>query len=201
MVANKKQKVVAGKTDLLKLIKNNATNSSKDKDSLEEKMSKFIRGEMTLAQVQGISMEQAYAMAEMGYQLFLQGKYKEAQTIFDGLIVLNPYDGYFHSVSGSIWARLGQDDKAINEYSIAINLSPKDSQVLVNRAELLLRKGQFEDALNDLKKAIDLNPEGNNSAVARARALVAATVSLIQEMLKNKQEKSPKAASKSKVKK
>lgn len=190
MVTEKSSKALASTKDLLKLITSNtavAAKNGKTETVTPENIAKFIRGEMTWAQVQGIGIKQAYDMAEMGYQLFLQGRNSDAQKIFEGLIVLNPYDGYFHSVLGSIFARSGQADKAVQEYSIAINLDPKDPQVLVNRAELELGKGLFEDALNDLKAAIALDPDGQNSAVIRAKALASATVSMITEILKSKQ--------------
>jgi Flp pilus assembly protein TadD len=190
MVTKKSAKSFGSTKDFLKVITSNAAVASKNGKTetvTPESIAKFIRGEMTWAQVQGISMKQTYDLAEMGYQLFLQGRNSEAQKIFEGLIVLNPYDGYFHSVLGSIFARSGQADKAVQEYSIAINLDPKDPQVLVNRAELNLQKGQFEDALNDLKAAIALDPNGKHSAVIRAKALASATVSMIAEILKSKQ--------------
>ncbi len=190
MVSEKSSKSPGSTKDFLKVITNNgieAAKNGKTETVTPDNIAKFIRGEMTWAQVQGISMEQTYSLAEMGYQLFLQGKNSEAKKIFQGLIVLNPYDAYFHSVLGSILARSGEFDKAIQEYSIAINLEPKDPQVLVNRAELILKKGQFEDALADLKLAIGLDPKGSNPAVIRAKALAAATLSLIEEILKSKQ--------------
>ncbi len=190
MVTEKNPKSPGSTKDFLKVITSNtavATSSGETETVTPENIAKFIRGEMTWAQVQGIGMKQAYDLAEIGYQLFLQGKNSDAQKIFEGLIVLNPYDGYFHSVLGSIFARSGESDKAVREYSIAINLDPKDPQALVNRAELELQKGQFEDALNDLKAAIALDHDGQNPAVIRARALASATVSMITEILKSKQ--------------
>ena len=190
MVTEKSQDSTRSTKDFLKVITSNPAATLKNgkiETVTPDNIAKFIRGEMTWAQVQGISMEQTYGLAEIGYQLFLQGKYDEAKKIFEGLIVLNPYDGYFHSVLGSILARSGEPDKAIQEYAIAINLEPKDLQVLVNRAELILKKVQFEDALSDLKKAIAMDPDGLHPAVIRAKALGAATVSLIEEMLKSKQ--------------
>ena len=190
MVTEKNPKSPGSTKDFLKVITSNtavATSSGETETVTPENIAKFIRGEMTWAQVQGIGMKQAYDLAEIGYQLFLQGKNSDAQKIFEGLIVLYPYDGYFHSVLGSIFARSGESDKAVREYSIAINLDPKDPQALVNRAELELQKGQFEDALNDLKAAIALDHDGQNPAVIRARALASATVSMITEILKSKQ--------------
>jgi Flp pilus assembly protein TadD len=191
MVAEKGRKATNASQDFLKVIKSNGANVSykdgKAQVVTQENIAKFVRGEMTWAQVQGVSMEQAYAFAELGYNLFMQGRYEDARKIFDGLVVLNPYDGYFHSVLGSIFARQNKVEDAFREYSIAVNLEPRDPQVFVNRAELLLKKGKFEEALGDLKQAVLLDPEGNNPAVTRARALAAATLGLINEILKSKQ--------------
>lgn len=153
----------------------------------QDNIAKFIKGEITLAQLQGITLEQAYSMADIGYKLFLQGKYKDAIIIFDGLVALNPYDGYFHSVLGSIYARINEEDKAIREFSVSANLSPHDPQVLVNLGELLLNKGQFEEALTSLKKAVALDSAGANPAVVRAKALITATVALVKELLAKKE--------------
>lgn len=151
-----------------------------------ENLEKFILGEMTWAQVQGVSMEQCYAFAEFGYNLFEQGKYEEAQKVFEGLVVLNPYDAYFHAVLGSIFARQNRADEAIKEFSVAAQIDPTNAQVLVNRAELYLRKGQFEGAMGDLQKAIAIDPKSEEPAVGRARTLAAATAGLIEEILKSK---------------
>ncbi|MDA0713112.1 MAG: tetratricopeptide repeat protein [bacterium] len=182
------------KTEALKLIKSAAQPKSPitkidPAEVTEANIAKFIRGEITLAQLQGITLDQAYAMAEIGYKLFLQGKYKDAIIIFDGLVALNPYDGYFHSVLGSIYARTNEEDKAIREFSVSANLSPHDPQVLVNLGELLLNKGQFEEALLSLKKAVALDSTGTNPAVARAKALITATVALVKELLEKKEAK------------
>lgn len=160
-----------------------------------ENMNRFVRGELTWAQVTGVSMEQAYAMAELGYNLFNQGKFEDARKIFEGLIVLNPFDGYFHAMLGAVFARQNKPEEALRAFNIAAGLEPKDSQVFVNRAEIYLRTGKFEEALSDLRQAIEIDPEGNNPAVIRARAMAAATVQLIQEIVKNKLASTPAEAS------
>ena len=71
-------------------------------------------------------MDQAYAFAEL-YQLFEQGRYDESQQIFEGLVIANPYDGYFHSVLGSIYARKDMHEEAV-EYTIASELDDEDLQ-------------------------------------------------------------------------
>lgn len=155
---------------------------------IPENIDKFIRGELTWAQVQGLSMEHCYAFAEIGYNLFEQGKYDDAQKVFEGLVFLNPYDPYFHAVLGSIFARQNKDDDGLHELTLAVELDPSQPQVLVNRAELYLRKGQFEQAMNDLKTAVSLDSTGNSQAATRAKALAAATAQLISDVLKKQQE-------------
>ena len=152
-----------------------------------EKLEQWIKGEITWAQVEGITMDQAYAFAELGYQLFEQGRYEDAQQIFEGLVIANPYDGYFHSVLGSIYARKDMHEEAVVEYTIALELDDEDLQSYVNRAELLLQHGEFEFAMEDLKEAIQLDPESEDPAGIRARALAAATAGLIEQVLKEKE--------------
>lgn len=144
-----------------------------------EHVEKFIMGEATLGQLYGISIEEAYSVAELGYTLMEQGRLKEAQTVFQGLIISNPYDAYFHTALGSIYQKLGIVDGAIEEYSISLGLDPAIVEAYVNRGELLIQVGYFEQAAKDFKAAIDLDPDGRNPAVNRARALASATAAAL----------------------
>lgn len=144
-----------------------------------DRVEAFIMGEATLGQLYGITIEEAYSVAELGYTLFEQGRVKEAQTVFQGLIISNPYDGYFHGVLGSIYQKQGLSDGAIEEYSIAIGLDPASVESYVNRGELLMQKGNFEQAAADFKKAIEMDPDGSNPSVNRARALASVTAAAL----------------------
>lgn len=152
----------------------------------EENVKKFVLGEITWAQLQGMSMEEAYAFAELAYTLFEQGKYNDAQTIFEGLVISNPYDAYFHAMLGAIYARKDMQEEAAEEYSIAIELDSENISAFVNRAEILLQHGEFEIAMDDLQKAIKLDPKGEDPAGLRARALAGATAAIIEEILQQK---------------
>ncbi|MFZ9890149.1 MAG: tetratricopeptide repeat protein, partial [Myxococcota bacterium] len=176
--------------DLLQMVNSGAVET----EWIEERQSpfnadnfkKFVLGEMTWAQLQGMSMEEAYAFAEIAYKLFEQGKYAAAQTIFEGLVISNPYDGYFHAMLGAIYARKDMHEEAAEEYSIAIELDAENISAYVNRAEILLQHGEFEIAMEDLKAAIKLDPKGEDPSGLRARALAAATAALIEEVLQQK---------------
>jgi type III secretion system low calcium response chaperone LcrH/SycD len=153
----------------------------------EENFKKFLFGKITWAQLEGMTMEQAYAIAEFGYTMYQQGRYKDARTLFEGLVIGNPYDPYFHAMLGAIYTKLDMHEEAAQEFSIAIELDPEDINSYVNRGELLLQHGEFEFAMEDLKAAIDLDPEGKNPASLRARALAAATAAAIKELIERKE--------------
>lgn len=153
----------------------------------EENFKKFLFGKITWAQLEGMTMEQAYSIAEFGYTMYQQGRYKDARTLFEGLVIGNPYDPYFHAMLGAIYTKLDMHEEAAQEFSIAIELDPEDINSYVNRGELLLQHGEFEYAMEDLKAAIDLDPEGKNPASLRARALAAATAAVIKELIERKE--------------
>lgn len=146
----------------------------------EENAAKWLFGEITWGQLNGITMEEAYAMAELGYMQFEQGRYNDAQAIFEGLIITNPYDAYFHSMLGAIYARKDMQEEAAEEYTIAIELDPENIAAYVNRAEILLQHGEFEIAMDDLKNAIKLDQKGEDPSGIRARALAGATAAIIE---------------------
>ncbi len=152
----------------------------------QENLTKFVLGQITWAELTGLTMQDAYSFAEVAYNLFEQGKYDQAQTIVEGLVISNPYDGYFHSLLGSIYGRKGMHEEAQEEYSIAIELDDKNLAAHVNRAEILLQSGEIIKALEDLKRAVELDPKGEKPFGIRARALAQATASVLDEALREK---------------
>jgi tetratricopeptide (TPR) repeat protein len=177
--------------DLLKMVEDGEVEvediEDRDTPFTQDNFKKFVLGEMTWSQLQGMTMEEAYAFAEMAFTLFEQGKYDDAQTIFEGLVISNPYDAYFHAMLGAIYARKDMQEEAAEEYSIAIELDPENISAYVNRAEILLQHGEFEIAMEDLRAAIKLDPEGEDPAGLRARALAGATAAIIEEILVEKE--------------
>ena len=158
----------------------------------QENLEKFLMGEITWGQLQGMTMEEAYAIAGFGYGLYQEGKFHDAQTIFEGLVLANPYDSYFHNVLGAVYQQLDKDEEAGQEYTLAIDLDKENLHAYVNRGELLLQNGDFDKALDDLQVAIELDPKGHDQASIRARALVEATANAIAALQKALKEQSKK---------
>ena len=147
---------------------------------------KFVTGEITWAQLEGMTIDEAYAMAEMGYTFLEQGRIDDAKTIIEGLVIGNPYDAYLHALLGTIYAREDNEEDAVEEFSIALGLDPENVDALVARGELFLRHGEFEDAMEDLNKAIELDPDNQHPSTLRARALAAATASAFKAAMETR---------------
>ncbi len=156
---------------------------------------KFMMGEITWAELQGITVGEAYNIAEYGYALYQEGRFHDARTVFEGLVICNPYDSYFHNMLGATYQQLDMKDEAVEQFSFAIEMDAENLHAYINRAELLLKNGEFERALTDLKRAVALDPEGKDPAGLRARALAVAAANAL-DALRDIMNDSQKAAGK-----
>lgn len=132
---------------------------------------RFIEGEITWAELQGLPPELIFQMAEYGYLQFKRGKLAEAETIFKGLSVLDHKRAYHHSILGAIYQRMDKLLDALGEYTVAIEMDPKNISSYVNRGEIYYRFGYLEEPLEDFEKAIALDPQGKDPWGNRARFL------------------------------
>lgn len=151
-----------------------------------ENFEKFRRGEITWGELQGLGLEEAYAIADLGYTIFEQGRYDDAQILFEGLVMANPHDPYFHTMLGAIYGKKEMKERAAEEYGVALSQDPKNINALVNRGELHLQQGKIDQALNDFRTAIELDPKSENPGTVRARALAAATAAIAVKVLAEK---------------
>jgi len=147
-----------------------------------ERFEKFLLGEMTWAELNGMTMDEAYNIAEYGYSLYQEGRYHDARDLFEALVFSNPYDAYFHSMLGAVYQQLDMKEEAAEEYTTAVELDGEQIHAYVNRGELLLQNGEFDRALSDLRRAIELDPDGKEEAGMRARALALATANALEEV-------------------
>ena len=161
-------------------------NKKEDTKISQERVEQFLKGEITLAELQGISVEQAYLFADIGYKLCKQGRYDEASTIFKGLVVLNPNDGYFHGCLASILARQDNLDEALECYDKSYKIDNKNGDVLVGRAEIYLKQGRFNEAMQDLHAVLKCESKEYKDAISRAHALAGATAKIIEDLMKKK---------------
>lgn len=150
------------------------------------KLKAFVRGEMTWAEVEGMTFEEAKAIAQVGCDLAAAGRYEEARILFEGLVEGNPKDSASRAALGTVYQKLGRLEEAIAEYSAALERDPANPVALVNRGELYLRRGNRQ-GFTDIANASEADPNGETSAGRRARALVKAIALAAVEKMKAEQ--------------
>ncbi|MCC7380447.1 MAG: tetratricopeptide repeat protein [Deltaproteobacteria bacterium] len=149
--------------------KANATIISHDPLRIEA----FLRGDLTLGELEGISKESQYQMAQVGHSLLREGKRDQAKKIFEGLQALDPYDAYFHATLGAIAQEEGDVEKAERLYTRSLEINPFSIPALAGRGEIRLIAGRFQDAITDLAAALKEDPEAKQPATKRVRGLLA----------------------------
>lgn len=133
----------------------------------------WARGELTWAEVEGVSARQARAIARVGCDLARGGRLEEARIVFEGLVSLNPRDGGCHAALGTVLQKLGDLPGARAAYEAALAVDAANPVALVNRGELRLRAGDG-GGREDLRRARDADPDGKTASGRRARALLVA---------------------------
>ena len=130
----------------------------------------FLEGRITLGDLEGITKQEQYQMAEVGYSYFSSGKMAEAKTVFDGLLALDPFDAYFHTVLGSIAQRAEDYDEAEARFTRALEINPYSATAMANRGEIRVMQGRLSEGAQDLINAVQADPQGVEPATVRAQA-------------------------------
>jgi tetratricopeptide (TPR) repeat protein len=125
-----------------------------------------------LLETVGISAEEFQAMGNMGAMFYEQGQFDKAQTIFEGMLELEPENDAVLSALGAVLTQQRQDDEALIHLNKAIELNDSEIASFVNRAEVRLRQSEFQSAVDDLTEAIRLDPHEKDAGANRARAMV-----------------------------
>lgn len=136
------------------------------------RLRRFVDGELSLAELQGVSEEALTKLAEIGYKLFNQGKLERARRIFEGLLALAPREPYFLLAMGAIAQRQERVEEAERWYSGVLASTPANVVALVNRAEARLALGKLKQAAVDLVAACRADPTAREPGTRRAQALL-----------------------------
>jgi type III secretion system low calcium response chaperone LcrH/SycD len=165
-MATKAPLVVAGKAALVK------EDPEKEIERAPgQAVQRWAKGEKTLMQLKGYSEDELYSIAQQGYTLFLNGKIKDAQTIFEGLTAVDPRNDYYYRALGVVYHRLGDAEKAIKQFTHAVTVAPKQPTAYVNRAEVHIARRDYEKALTDLDYAIRVAVDLSAPIARKALAL------------------------------
>lgn len=132
----------------------------------------------------GMSAEDFLSIGKMGAMFYEQGQLEKAQTIFEGMLELEPDNDQVLSALGAVLTQQRQDDEALVHLNKAITLNDKEIASFVSRAEVWLRRSDFEAAVSDLTEAIKLDPHEKDAGANRARAMVLGIHQMIETQKK-----------------
>ncbi len=132
---------------------------------------KWASGDVTLQELKGYSKDELYAISQHGYTLFLNGKVKDAQVIFEGLVAIDPRNDYYYRALGVVYHRQGDAERALRQFGHAITVAPRSASGYVNRAEVHIARRDFNKALIDLDKAVQVARDTRLPIARKALAL------------------------------
>src|SRR5687767_11235614 len=98
-----------------------------------DRLQDLADGKITLAELEGMTWEEAKAIAQVGCDLAALGRLEEAKVIFEGLVETNPKDSASRAALGTVYQRLHQNDDAMQAYDKALDQEPANPVALANR--------------------------------------------------------------------
>lgn len=87
----------------------------------------------------------------------LENRLKDAIELYTQLILVSP-NHYIYNHRGLVYFTLSEYDKAISDFTTAIQLEPRDTRVYTNRGLTYRMLKRYDDSLKDFNKSIHLNP-------------------------------------------
>jgi tetratricopeptide (TPR) repeat protein len=143
---------------------------------LQDRLAKLAQDwagrKVNLKQIIGLSPEELYAVANQGYTLFLQGKTEPARVVFEGLAAIDPRNAYYHRALGAIYWRLKEPQKAIKQFTYAIQAASREISSYINRAEVYVAQRQFKLARADLMYALENARSTDDALIRKAQAIL-----------------------------
>jgi predicted Zn-dependent protease len=144
------------------------------------KLAAFANDELTWAELEGMTPEQAASIAQTACDLAEVGQLDPARILLEGLVATNPRDAGARAALGTVYQKLGRPDEALEEYNGALRWDPKQVVALANRGELRLHRGDAGGG-EDLVSAVSADPAGSTAAGKRAQVLVKAIAAFARE--------------------
>jgi tetratricopeptide (TPR) repeat protein len=139
---------------------------------LNEIRSALQRGDLTLAQALGISVEEEAILAQQGYELMRDGRLLDAQRVFDGLATLNPQNSYYHTALGNIKKAMDLPEEAIPYLERAVESNPNDVSALLSLADTFLRQKAKAKALPRLLQILHVDVDKKSEQAREANNIL-----------------------------
>jgi len=135
---------------------------------------KFLRGEITVADLLGLDDDEIETIFLMGHYLYNFGKYQSALNVFSVLTLYKPFVSRYWRAAGAANQALKQYKEAVTAYDMALTTNTGDVISYTYRGESKISAGLPDEGVEDLKMAVEVGQSQPFYAqwVNRARTLL-----------------------------
>jgi tetratricopeptide (TPR) repeat protein len=125
--------------------------------------------------VKAVAINPLYLTPRINCAVILQkrGKSREALTVCDEALQVDPEDAQAHHIKAVALFTLNQPEEAIREFQFVVAKNPQHVQAHNNLAEVLRLNGRYDEALVECRTALELNPEFPDGHRTMAHLLLA----------------------------
>jgi len=120
-----------------------------------------------------VTKNNLWAHVLLSYTLSEQGKFEEAVNNYNRMISQQfKYVKYeiVYNNRGNAYSKLGNRERAIEDYSEAIRLQPDYTEAYYNRGTVYIESGQYQKAVRDYTEAIRIKPDYTQAYFNRGMA-------------------------------
>ena len=115
---------------------------------------RFLRGEVTLADLLNLDDKEIEVEFLMGHYLYNYGKYQASLNVFSVLTLYKPYVSRYWRAAGASNQALKKFNEAIVAYDMALTTNLNDAISYTYRGEAKLSVGLENEGIEDLKMAV-----------------------------------------------
>ena len=117
---------------------------------------KFMRGEVSLADLVGLDDEEIEIIFLTGHYLYNFGKYQESLNVFSVLTLYKPFISRYWRAAGAANQALKNYKEAIVAYDMALTTNLNDVISYTYRGEAKISAGMNDEGVEDLKMAVEI---------------------------------------------
>ena len=110
--------------------------------------------------LQPLSMTEKHGLNDLlveAMNAHLENRLADAINLYTQLILVSP-NHYIYNHRGLVYFTLSEYDKAINDFTTAIQMAPRDTRVYTNRGLTYRMLKKYDESLKDFNKSLELNP-------------------------------------------
>ncbi|WP_300725082.1 tetratricopeptide repeat protein [uncultured Bacteroides sp.] len=134
-------------------------------------MRKLILLSLLLCAMSAVKGQSYSELVEKAMDYTLKDSLAQAEELYKEALKLDPKNArnaLLFSNLGTVQKRMGRLDDAIESYTMALNITPYATAILLNRASIYMEKGFREKAYLDYCNVIDLLPNDKEARLMRA---------------------------------